>query len=95
MVVKGYERVIHHPALTLKYIRPHRRPGLRVVVGIKTAKQATKRNLLKRRLREIWRQLAIPKDVSAILYTKAAILKLSFAELRAIVAKLSISLTQE
>lgn len=89
------ERVVHHPVLTLKYVRPSRHPGLRVVVGMKTSKRATTRNLLKRRLREIWRELPIPADVLATLYTKAEALKLSFAELRAVVVRLATSLIKE
>ena len=79
------ERVIHHPALTLKYVRPARRPGLRVVVGVKTASKATQRNLLKRRLREVWRAAAVPPDVMATIYTSKATLDLSFTDLKKII----------
>jgi len=89
------ERAIYHPALTLKYVKPSRRPGLRVVVGTKISKKATERNRLKRRLREIWRNLAIPANVAATLYTKPITLTLSFAELKAAVTKLTTQITRE
>lgn len=89
------ERVVHHPALTLKYVVPSRRPGLRVVVGVKVSKKATERNLLKRRLKEIWRKLSLPPDVAATFYTKADTLKLSFTELATIVTKLTSALTRK
>lgn len=95
MVAYHPERVIHHPALTLKYLRPAKHPGLRVVVGGKVSRKATERNLLKRRLREIWRTLPIPPDVAATLYTKSATLNLSFAELTGAVTKLITSLKRE
>jgi len=95
MVPYSPERVVHHPALTLKYVRPSRRPGLRVVVGVRVSKKATERNLLKRRLREIWRQLPIPLDVAATFYTKQITLKLSFSELQTAVVKLTYPLTHQ
>jgi ribonuclease P protein component len=89
------ERVIHHPALTLKYLRPSRHPSLRVVVGVKVSPKATQRNLLKRRLREIWRVIPIPSDVAVTLYTTKATLGLSFAELKRAVVQLAHQLTKE
>ncbi|MFA5967357.1 MAG: ribonuclease P protein component [Patescibacteria group bacterium] len=89
------ERVIHHPALTLKYIEPARRSGLRIVVGTKVSKKATERNQLKRRLREIWRSLPIVPNVAATFYTKSTVLPLSFAELKAVVTRLAAPLIKK
>ena len=92
MPEKYLERVIHHPVLTLRYFKnTSRRPvaPLRVVVSSKVAKKATVRNLIRRRIREIWRQLPVPPNLSVALYTKTAILDKSFAELKAIITHLS------
>ena len=90
-----FERVIYHPALTLKYVKPSLRPGLRTAVGTKVSPKATQRNLLKRRLREIWRSLPIPSGVAATIYVKPVALKMSFAELKTAVTKLVLPLTRE
>ena len=83
------ERVIHHSALTLKYVESAQHPGLRIVVGTKVSKKATERNQLKRRLKEIWRQLPVAPDVAVTLYTKTTTLLLSFAELKTVVTRLA------
>ena len=95
MATERLERVIHHPALTLKYIKPARYAGLRVVVGTKVSKKATERNRLKRQLREIWRKLPVASDVAATLYTKSSTLSLSFAELTAVVTRLATPLVRK
>jgi ribonuclease P protein component len=64
-------------------------------VGVKVSPKATQRNLLKRRLREIWRVMSIPSDVAVTLYTTKTTLGLSFAELKRVVAQLTHQLTKE
>ena len=68
---------------------------LRIVVGTKLSKKATVRNQLKRRVREIWRQLAIPPNVRITLYAKQPALSIKFAELKLALVRLTASLKQD
>lgn len=83
-------RSAHQSAFRLELVAS-REPGLRVVVSSKVAKLATRRNLLKRRLREIWRHLPHRPPGQLTVYTKKAALDMSFQELA---AQLSSGLTQ-
>ncbi|MBU1092624.1 ribonuclease P protein component [Patescibacteria group bacterium] len=93
-MLKRYpERVIHHSVLTLRYFKSdaNRLPSqrLRVVISTKIAKKATIRNLIRRRVKEVWRQLSIPTDLVVAIYTKSAILDKSFAEIKTILTNIS------
>ncbi|MFH1088626.1 MAG: ribonuclease P protein component [Patescibacteria group bacterium] len=93
MPEKYPERVIHHQILTLRYFKSdairfsHKR--LRVVVSTKINKKAAARNLIRRRIKEIWRQLPIPTSVVATIYTKVAILDKSYAEIKNILTNIA------
>ncbi|OGB74264.1 hypothetical protein A2V68_00670 [candidate division Kazan bacterium RBG_13_50_9] len=77
----------HTAAFTIKHTHPAHPLGRpRVIVSTKVTKRATQRNLIKRRLRELWRELG--KDhQSPHIYVKKAALAMSFAELRAEMAQ--------
>jgi ribonuclease P protein component len=62
-----------------------------VLVSLKVHKKATKRNLLKRRLREILRREIVPRlhqSVDGIIMTRKGLLGLEFDELKALMIKL-------
>ena len=62
-----------------------------VVTSLKVSKRATKRNLLKRRLRETVRRDILPnlkQNVDGLLLTKASLLALSYAELKSLASVL-------
>lgn len=98
-MLKRYpERVIHHSVLTLRYFKgdPNRPTNqrLRVVISTKIAKKATTRNLVRRRIKEIWRQLSIPAGLVVAVYAKSAILDKSFVEIKTILTAISKQLNQ-
>jgi len=92
MPEKHPECVIHHQVLTLRYFKSNAvrfsNKRLRVVISTKIAKKATIRNLTRRRIKEIWRQLPIPTSVVATIYTKTAILDKSFTEIKNILTNI-------
>lgn len=62
-----------------------------VVTSLKVSKRATKRNLLKRRLRETVRRDILPnikQNVDGLLLTKAPLLTLPYVDLKILVAQL-------
>jgi len=68
-------------------LAPNKLPAARlaVIVSLKVSKKAVKRNLLKRRLREIIRREVIPhcpNGFDGIILTKAGLLNLPFTELK-------------
>jgi len=81
----------HAPYLSLKVLSSAERPShssvgpfFAVVVGVKTAKLATDRNLLKRRARAIFKELApkLKKNYYYLVILKTGVLKLKFSDLR-------------
>lgn len=98
MPKKYPERVIYHQVLTLRYFKintstfPNKK--LRVIISSKIAKKATDRNLVRRRIKEVWRQLPIPPDIAVTIYTKATILNQSFAEINNILTGIARQLNQ-
>ena len=89
MVGPHSDRAIYHPAFTLRYTPTAKPAPLRVAVGNRLSKKATVRNQFKRRVREIWRTLAIPSNIAATLYPKPPALTMTFAELKAALTKLT------
>ncbi len=62
-----------------------------VVVSLKVSKKSNRRNLLKRRLREILRRDIVPhlgKNIDGVILTKAELLDLSFTELKELAVSL-------
>lgn len=60
-------------------------PRFTIVVSLKVHKKATKRNLLKRRLREILRREIVPRlsqSVDGIIMTRKGLLEFDFNELK-------------
>ncbi|MBN2585537.1 ribonuclease P protein component [Patescibacteria group bacterium] len=79
---RGYRGYADSPAFTLKYPpSSDRAKRIRVVVSAKVAKKAVMRNLIKRRLRDIWR--LIGSGPLPHIYVKKAALTMSFAQLKA------------
>lgn len=85
-------RTVYAGDLALRFA-PNGLPKARftVVTSLKVSKRATKRNLLKRRLRETVRRDILPnikQNVDGLLLTKASLLTLPYADLKILVATL-------
>jgi ribonuclease P protein component len=74
--------VIYQPAFSVKPLdfRTSKMGRLRIVVSAKVSKKATERNLMRRRIKEIWRLLS-PKTAVCIYVRKPALL-MSFAQIK-------------
>lgn len=65
-----------------------KKEDLRIIVSNKVTKKATQRNLIKRRIKEIWRSMFDHKPHPAIcVYIRKPALAMSFAELKTELAK--------
>lgn len=83
---RGSRGYADSPAFTLKYPPAREQTGkLRVVVSGKLAKRATQRNLMKRRLRNIWQLVGTGRP--PYVYVKKAALAMSFQQLKDELAK--------
>lgn len=89
MVGQRSDRALYHPAFTLRYFPTNKPTKIRIAVGNKLSKKATERNQFKRRVREIWRVLAIPPQFAITLYPKPVALTLTFAELKIALNKIT------
>jgi len=80
--------VMYQPAFSVKSLDPRvsKKSQLRVVVSVKVSKKATERNLIKRRIKEVWRVVS-PKRAVCV-YVKKPALLLSFAEIKAELTRL-------
>ena len=78
---RGSQGYADSPAFTLKY-PPTRDQAkrIRIVVSAKVAKKATQRNLIKRRLRNIWQ--SVGSGPLPYIYVKKAALTMPFAQLK-------------
>ena len=84
---RGSRGYLDSPAFTLKYPPVSgQAKRIRIVVSAKVAKKATQRNLIKRRLRNIWQ--LIGSGQPPYLYIKKAALTMSFAQLKAELTRL-------
>jgi len=83
---RGSRGYADSPAFTLKYPPEGEQTGkLRVVVSGKLAKRATQRNLIKRRLKNIWQLVGAGQP--PYIYVKKAALAMSFQQLKDELAK--------
>lgn len=80
-MLRGFRGYADSPAFTLKYPPAREQTGkLRIVVSGKLTKRATQRNLIKRRLRHLWR--VVGNGLPPHIYVKKAALNMSFSELK-------------
>jgi len=89
MVGQRSDRILYHPAFTLKYFSTNKTVKLKIAIGNKLSKKSTERNQFKRRVKEIWRTLNIPPQLAITLYPKSIALTLTFTELKTALNKLT------
>lgn len=81
--------IVYQPAFSVRplSVREAKTDSPRIIVSSKISKKATERNLIKRRFREAWRMIAPPNHFAVSIYIKKPALKMSFAQIKAELAR--------
>lgn len=78
--VKG--KTMHSPTLSIRTVKRDTPTTYTVVVSKKVERNAVGRNKIKRRIREILKDISLPQNTTIVVYSKKGITQLSFQELK-------------